>query len=176
MANLPWVETSIIEDGNAYAHLADGAIPQPNAAKAAGQVIEGGPNSRSVLNFKAQTSLKSIVDGTTNTLLCGEVGRATAEATHAFNGDHFPGVFIGEYPLSNSGHDFCEKCDLTKADGGDNGFGSNHASTVHFVMCDGSVQSINKDINTIVLDNLATRAGGEIIDFNGSGQPCLHVP
>jgi prepilin-type N-terminal cleavage/methylation domain-containing protein len=172
--NLPWVETAIMEGGNEYAYMADGAAPQPNAEREAGQVRMGGPNGRSVLTFRAQTSLKSISDGTSLTFFAGEVGRSTAEATHAFNGDHFPGVFVGEFPLTNSGHDFCEKCDLPKDQGGDNGFGSNHPGVVNFIMCDASVQPISKDISTIVLDNIATRAGGEIFDINGGGQPCLH--
>lgn len=173
MANLPWVTTDILESGNSWHHLSDGATPPPNSDKEAGQVRLGGATGRSVIYFKPQTSLKSITDGTSMTLLAGEVGRTTAEATHAFNGDHFPGVFVGEFPLTNSGHDFCEKCDRPASEGGDNGFGSNH-SIVHFAMCDGSVQAINKDINTVVLDNLATRAGGEVFDINGGGQPCLH--
>jgi prepilin-type N-terminal cleavage/methylation domain-containing protein len=166
-------------DGNFNHHLADGASPPPNSNKNAGQVIRGGAGDRGVVSFKAQTSLKSISDGTSLTAFAGEVGRVTAEATHAFNGDHFPAVFMGEF----KNNDFCERCDLPRkppgssepdSNYGDHGFGSNHPGTVNFVMCDAHVQPVNKDVDPVVLDNMASRAGGEIYDLNGSGQPCLH--
>jgi prepilin-type N-terminal cleavage/methylation domain-containing protein/prepilin-type processing-associated H-X9-DG protein len=159
-------------NGNNAHHLADGPAPPPNASKNAGQILEGGPSGRGIISFKGQTSLKSITDGTSLTAFVGEVGKVTAEATHAFNGDHFPGVFLGIYP--DRENDFCEKCDLSKSEGGDAGFGSNHPGTVNFVMCDAHVEPINKSIDPTVLDNIATREGGELFSFEGAGQSCLH--
>jgi prepilin-type N-terminal cleavage/methylation domain-containing protein len=41
------------------------------------------------------------------------------------------------------------------------GFGSHHQDVVMFAMADGSARPINKSINVIILDALATRDGGE---------------
>jgi prepilin-type processing-associated H-X9-DG protein len=65
---------------------------------------------------------------------------------------------------------------LSKDDGGDYGFGSAHPGVVNFIMCDGSVQAISKDINGPVLDRMATRAGDDIYDINGTASPCSHTP
>jgi prepilin-type N-terminal cleavage/methylation domain-containing protein len=70
--------------GNAVQCLADGPIPQPRS-----KPTRTGPSNRGVANWDALTSLKHITDGTSKTLLGGEVSRAEAERTHAFNGDFF---------------------------------------------------------------------------------------
>jgi prepilin-type N-terminal cleavage/methylation domain-containing protein len=124
---------------------------------------------RYLTGFKVETTLKSITDGTSNTLLAGEVGRGTSETGHAFNGDHAPGVFIGKT------NGFCQRCGLpgvppgvtpTAAqvfEYGDGGtFGSMHNGVVQFVMCDGSVRSIGIDVDLAIMDFLATRAAGDI--------------
>jgi prepilin-type processing-associated H-X9-DG protein len=100
----------------------------------------------------------------------GEVGRTTSESGQAFNGDTNAGVWIGELKP------FCEKCDRGPAlvDGGDGGFGSVHNGVVNFVMCDGSVQSISRDIDPKVLDCMATRAGNEVYDVSGTVPACKH--
>ncbi len=41
------------------------------------------------------------------------------------------------------------------------GFGSHHQDVVMFAMADGSARPINKSVNTVILDALATRDGGE---------------
>ena len=55
---------------------------------------------------------------------------------------------------------------------GDNGFGGNHAGVVNFVMCDGSVQAISRDVDLNVMDRAATRAGDDPYDFNGTAPEC----
>jgi prepilin-type N-terminal cleavage/methylation domain-containing protein len=153
-------------EGNAFNHLVDGALPQCRQTN----VQKGGASGRGVLSWKAMTSLKSITDGTSKTLLGGEVGKRLSEQVHAFNGDFFPGWFIGER------EPFCEKCDKTKAEGGDNGFGSMHPGIAHFVMCDGSVQAISRDTSLAVLDRAATRAGDDPYELDGTVEPCQHDP
>jgi hypothetical protein len=123
--------------------------------------------------------LKNITDGTSKTLLVGEVGRGTSESGHAFNGNQ-GGNFIGElYP-------FCERCDLAPHPNpnwpandpayGDPGFGSAHSGTVLFAMCDGSVQAISAETNLAVMDAMSTRAGDEVYDLSaGQAIPCLHT-
>jgi prepilin-type N-terminal cleavage/methylation domain-containing protein len=156
-------------------HWADGPIPQPNKNDKT-KVVPGGVGNRGVISFRGQTSLKHITDGTTNTALIGEVGRATSEVGHAFNGDHNPGLDLGE----GSGGDFCQRCDLPppppgQPNGpnyGDGGFGGAHSGVVLFVMCDGSVQSISREIDLPILDRMATRAGDDHYDLNGTAPTC----
>jgi prepilin-type N-terminal cleavage/methylation domain-containing protein/prepilin-type processing-associated H-X9-DG protein len=146
-------------------HLVDGPIPQ---CRDKDIIYTTTPTSYGVVNYKPITSFKSITDGTSKTLLGGEVGKATAESGQAFNGDTGAGMWIGEIKQ------FCEKCDRNSAEGGDAGFGSVHNGVVNFVMCDGSVQGISKDIDPKVLDRMATRAGDDPYDVNGTATPCIH--
>ena len=142
--------------------LNDGPIPSPKNRVTVG--------ARGTQSWSALTSLKSITDGTSKTLLGGEVSRREAERTHAFNGDFFPGFWVGEL------QPFCTKCTQTKADGGEAGFGGAHSGVVNFVMCDSSVQAIAKDINGPVLDRMATRAGNDPYEVNGTAPACIHDP
>jgi hypothetical protein len=146
------------------AHLADGPVPQGN--KWDKKVKFGGSGNRGVISFKAETSLKNITDGTSNTLLVGEVGKGESEIGHAFNGDHQPGLPLGEE------RGFCEKCELNRAEGGDSGFGGVHSGVVLFVACDGSVRSISRETDKRVLDRMATRAGDDQYDENGTAPTC----
>jgi hypothetical protein len=152
-------------------HYADGPIPQCNSA----HLVKGGAGNRGIIRFKAMTSLKSVTDGTSQTALGGEVGRYRSERGHAFNGDHFPAVALGE------GRPFCQRCELppnpdvnapSSPEYGDDGFGGVHAGVVLFAMCDGSVQSISKSTDIAVLDRMATRAGDDMYDINGTAPSC----
>jgi hypothetical protein len=144
-------------------HLIDGPVPQIN--RSTGLIFDP-PSSKRVRSWKGATSLKSITDGTSNTLLAGEVSRAFAESGHAFNGDFTPYDWIGFRAP------FCQRCDLASTDGGDSGFGGAHAGVVQFVMCDGSVRSISRDTDLNVLDRFATRAGDDLADLNGVAPTC----
>jgi len=155
-------------DGSS-SHLVDGPMPQCNADKNAGEVTyTTTPNTRGVQSFRAKTSFKSITDGSSKTLMAGEVGKATAESGHAFNGDYIPGLWIGEK------QPFCQRCGQNTAEGGDQGFGGVHPGIVQFVMCDGSVQSISREINLAVLDCMGTRAGNDPYTLDGSVNSCVH--
>jgi prepilin-type N-terminal cleavage/methylation domain-containing protein/prepilin-type processing-associated H-X9-DG protein len=141
-----------------FLHLSDGPLPQ------ATNVVRGGAGNRGALSFKPVTALKHITDGTSTTALGGEVGLATSEGGHAFNGDHNPGVFLGEL------RPFCEQCTT----GGDpnslmfGGFGAAHTAVVNFVFCDGHVQAISRETDIRVLDCVATRAADDPYDINGT--------
>ena len=149
---------------NAKSCLNDGPIPSPKTRVTIG--------SRGTQSWNALTSLKSIADGTSKTLLGGEVSRRESEQTHAFNGDYFPGTWLGEL------QHFCTKCTQTKVEApGDEskGFGGAH-TTVNMLMCDGSVHSLARDINGPVLDCMATRAGSDVYTVEGTALPCIHDP
>jgi Protein of unknown function (DUF1559) len=156
--------------GNTNQCLADGAIPQPRSR------VRTGAGNRGTASWDAITGLKNITDGTTKTLLGGEVSRAEAEATHAFNGDHLEGLHVGEGLPSND-RGFCTRCTQTEAEGGqDNRFGGAHSGIVNFIMCDGSVQGLARDINLAVLDRMATRAGDDPYTIDGTAASCPHTP
>ncbi len=170
--------TTAISRGNYQGNNAmyvDGATPQ--ARRPVTYKTGAGSNGRQVVSFTATTSMAKITDGTSKTLLAGEVSRSSSEGVQIFNGDSLPGYPIGEYPIY-SGSDrrcFCEKCSLPKDGGGDSGFGSGHPGVVVFSMCDGSVQTISRSVDPVVMDNAATRAGGESYSFDGTGVSC-HSP
>ncbi|MGD9635403.1 MAG: DUF1559 domain-containing protein [Pirellulales bacterium] len=158
-------------DGS-LSHLVDGPVPQCFKEQIQNTTT---PNNRGIKSWHARTGLKDIIDGTSKTLLGGEVGRGTSERGHAFNGDNFPGVQLGKLkpfaerpslpPPANSA------AGVTTSDG-DDGFGSVHPGIVLFVMCDGSVQSISQSTDVYVLDAMATRAGGEIYSLDGTAKSC----
>lgn len=149
-------------------HFLDGALPQAKRG-----VVHTGAGNRGVLRFKAVTALKSITDGTSKTFLAGEVGRGTSDAGHAFNGDHMPMLLVGEL------QQFCKRCTapydpnlLNKEVSGDPGFGSAHPEVTNFLFCDGHVQVISRDVDGRVLDRIATRAGDDIYDLEGTAPSC----
>lgn len=165
----PTTGNPITQWHSATLHLLDGAIPQCNRER----VTYGGAGNRGVISFKPITSLKNITDGTSTTAIGGEVGRGTSEAGHAFNGDHNPGLFVGELAP------FCDRCTLPYdpsprniANSGDDGFGSAHPGITNFLFCDGHVQPISRDVDTRVLDRMATRAGDDFYDLNGQATSC----
>ncbi|MCA9188184.1 MAG: DUF1559 domain-containing protein [Pirellulaceae bacterium] len=143
-------------------HLVDGAMPQAERAEVKYQ--DGA--RRKLRSFKSITAFKNIKDGTSKTLLAGEVSRAISEAGHAFNGDHLPGYPIGE------GRPPCQNCTLTADLGGDFGFGSGHPGVMVFAMCDGSVHALSRTTDPAVLDRMATRAGSDIYDVDGTATSC----
>jgi hypothetical protein len=168
---------SIEADGvtAATAHLVDGPVPQANRTK----VTYRESGNKKLASFKAMTSLKNITDGTSKTLLAGEVSLAASESGHAFNGDHQPAFSIGELAS------FCKRCTLPRKPDplppgaptqneayGDNGFGGAHPGIANFVMCDSSVQSVSRDVDLRVMDRAATRAGEDPYAFDGSAVSC----
>ena len=157
---------SITNWNNSNLHLLDGPIPQAKSVKYL-------DNGRGVSSFQAVTTLKRIKDGTTKTALSAEVGRGTSESGHAFNGDHNPGLFLGELAP------FCDRCTrpfdpspINIASSGDTGFGSAHPGVTNFLFLDDHVQAISREVDLRVLDRVATRAGGEVYDLDGRASSC----
>jgi prepilin-type N-terminal cleavage/methylation domain-containing protein len=143
------------------AHLLDGPVPQIMRDRL---VYDG--SGGHVIGWRGATSLKNITDGTSLTLFAGEVGKATAERVHAYNGDLSPYEWAGfRSPL-------CQRCDRNTNEGGDSGFGGNHPGVVMFTMCDASVQQISRDTDVNVLDAMSSRDRGEVYDVGGSLTTC----
>ncbi len=150
------------------AHLIDGPVPQIN--RETGLIRENGH----VRAWRGATKLKHITDGTSLTLLAGEVSRYISEGGHAFNGDFSPYEWVGHLAP------FCQRCSLPRSPTGspndvnfaDPGFGGNHPGVVLFVMCDSSVQAISRETDLNVLDRMATRASDDHYDLNGTATTC----
>jgi prepilin-type N-terminal cleavage/methylation domain-containing protein len=139
----------------------DGAMPQ---ARRPIEVKSGaGSNGRQIISFRAVTTLAKITDGTSKTLMVGEVSLVSSEEIQVFNGDHLPGYAVGET------RPFCKECSTKD---GDKGFGAGHPGVVVFSMCDASVQLISKDTDLKVMDRAATRAGDDPYDFSSTTLTC----
>jgi prepilin-type processing-associated H-X9-DG protein len=154
-----------------------------------------GPGAR-VLSFRSQTTLLSITDGTSNTLLIGEKYvrprsfQGKAEDRSIYNGSDQNSIrrFVGAdlsgglaYPLlKDNSHD---NDDPNPAKGdkwpvaypwpkfdlrvAENGvFGSRHSGVVQFVFCDGSVRSLPARLNPDVLTNLGLPSDGNVVDLS----------
>jgi len=115
-----------------------------------------------ILYGASKTRVADIMDGTSNTLLVGEVlggGPGTHRGIHWISWDTMgtqrgingPGTRIGEdLPLDfNHRHH--------------GAFASQHPGGCHFVMADGSVHFLSENINAETLAALTTRAGSEIV-------------
>lgn len=127
--------------------------------------------------FFSRISQKDVTDGTTNTLLAGETAWNFADYVWGSTGS---GSCAGQvrwgfsywaspYPLATSFSTMGAYNPQSR--NGDSlrlfNFRSEHPGGVHFAKVDGSVLFIANDVNRALLDGLATRAGGEIVN-NGS--------
>jgi prepilin-type N-terminal cleavage/methylation domain-containing protein/prepilin-type processing-associated H-X9-DG protein len=132
-------------------------------------------------SYQLRLGLSRITDGTSKSLMFGEISKVRADRFQAFNGDDNPGLLVGEAVP------FAQEPEPTFTDDtagnaarseylADVSFGSSHPGVVNFAMCDGSVQAINKDIDPRILDRMATRAGDDPYDINGSAPTCVVPP
>ncbi|MFK7817268.1 MAG: DUF1559 domain-containing protein [Planctomycetaceae bacterium] len=119
------------------------------------------PPNATLVSWRGRTTMQSLTDGASNTILVGEkhvrpdrIGIAQEDGA-IYNGDH-PGNFSRAggpgYPIAR----FPE-------DNFNNNFGSYHRGRCHFVMGDGSVLGISPLIATDILGRLTTRNDGNPI-------------
>jgi prepilin-type N-terminal cleavage/methylation domain-containing protein len=134
-----------------------------------GTIAGGNPNNGAIVNgLSGETSLASIVDGTSNTLLVGESHWAFPDYT--FTSGACSGQIRGGFSYWSSPYPLAT---LFTTQGpfnpqlmaGDSkrlsNFRSSHPGGVTMSNCDGSVRFVNDSIDHGVLDSLATRAGRE---------------
>lgn len=134
-----------------------------------GTIASGAPNNGAIVNSgSGSTSMRDISDGTTSTLLGGESAWNFADYTFTSgpcNGQIRWGFsyWSSPYPLATA---FTTRGAFNpKSRNGDSNrlanFRSEHLGLVNMLFCDGSVRYLSENIDHTLLDNLATRAGGE---------------
>lgn len=119
------------------------------------------PPGARLVKWTSRTAFKSLLDGTSNTILVGEKHvrpsrfGISPEDGAMYNGDH-PGNFSRcggpGYPLARFPTDTYR-----------NNFGSSHLGVCNFVLGDGSTRSISIQITTDILGRLTNRADGQPI-------------
>jgi prepilin-type N-terminal cleavage/methylation domain-containing protein/prepilin-type processing-associated H-X9-DG protein len=116
-------------------------------------------------DWESQVDFKKVTDGTSKTLLAGE--KHVLEPRIVFQGSMYNGDIqpnaarpIGvSVPLSFGPNDpFL--CDQKSCDS----FGSWHPGVCQFVFCDGHVTAISVDTNEVLLDQMAVRNDGAVVD------------
>lgn len=105
-------------------------------------------NAQQITGWRGRIHHSMVEDGTSYTLIFGELSFRRASRSHAFNGDQPPVDWLGiKDPL------------VLNRD--ENGFGSDHPAVILFALCDGSVRGLQPETSPTVCNALATRAGGE---------------
>ena len=115
--------------------------------------------------WKQTISLRSIHDGTSQTILAGELHIPNGQLnTIPYNGPIYNGQELDSHTrLGGPGVPI-----LTGADEaiGLFGYGSNHPGITNFVFTDGSTRSINNNLDSITLGQICNREDGEIETIN----------
>ena len=111
--------------------------------------------------WKDRVSIRSIADGTSHTILAGEMHIPAQELNRTpFNGPLFNGQELDSHTrIGGPGVPL-----LTPADEalGLFGFGSAHPGTTGFVFSDGSTLFMKNSMDTVLLGNLCHRDDGQI--------------
>ena len=124
-----------------------------------------------------RTSFRDFIDGTAHTLLIGETaynlpdyrftsGNCLGQSRFSFTywSNPFPGstAITTQYAFNpkDRPNDGIYSANWVRS------FRSDHAGGVQFCFTDGSIHFVTDSVNSIVLDALATRAGGEVIDHD----------
>ena len=118
-------------------------------------------NHEGILGNRTKTSFANVTDGTSNTLLFGEiVGRNTGWLGAGGGGAVYSWIGSVNLPVWNWGTETNSTSTLLRA------FESNHPGTVNFARADGSVEAVSETMEVTTMRNLAGMADGTIASFN----------
>lgn len=119
-------------------------------------------NGRRGGRWKHRVSYASILDGSSNTFLAGELHIPKGKLNETpFNGPLYNGKeLVAHSRIGGPGIPLLSGNDEP---GAILGFGSDHPGTCNFVRADGSTSSIDIDLDTIPLANLCHRYDGEVV-------------
>jgi prepilin-type N-terminal cleavage/methylation domain-containing protein/prepilin-type processing-associated H-X9-DG protein len=141
-------------------------------------------NSNGVLYNIKKTKMSDITDGSSHTLLIGEVTGAEGIGSGASSGPAYYGYFWVAHDVQDMAQGLNgpltvpggrSSADPIDGDGGSTfqelfseiGFSSWHKGGVNFAYADGSVHFFSDNIDQKVLEDLSTRAGGESFASDG---------
>ncbi len=120
----------------------------------------GWPAMQGVLGINSKHSLKDVTDGSSSTLLTGELSWDDANVFRAWTRGYDSGACASGksllYSLRSTPYGAFNTFNSVS-------FGSNHPQGCHFGMADGSVQFISETVSLETLTSLASRNGREVV-------------
>jgi prepilin-type N-terminal cleavage/methylation domain-containing protein/prepilin-type processing-associated H-X9-DG protein len=126
-----------------------------------------GPLTVTGVGGYAPIRIGEISDGTSNTFLIGEYASRTAPDHRAYWGASWGYLELGSagpYDAVRGLPDFNEcVASIGLANRCNRAFASLHSGGMNFVLCDGSVHFVSRNIDAVLYQGLATIAGGEVV-------------
>jgi hypothetical protein len=162
-------------NGDEAGRKANGAliISMPNGIEEDGDEVNSAfaraPTGTRITDWQSWTSLGSILDGTTNTLLIGEKHLrppalrrpGSGEDRSVFNGGR--AVAYRRWAGRGTDGDLRPLAQPGDTVLGNQRFGGPHPSLCQFVLCDGSVRAIRLSVHIDTLTRLAARDDGQVV-------------
>lgn len=152
-------------------------FPVPTAGRNSG----GSPRSRGAFSWNRQYGMKDFTDGTSNTLLMGEVSfydpihdqcaTAAGSGTRILNwgwvwfGGESNALRGTSVPLNYRFRSCADWDDVIRREDRYDAFGSLHPGGATFAISDGSVRFLSESISPLVYTSMGTRDGGEVFQF-----------
>ncbi|QEG35406.1 DUF1559 family PulG-like putative transporter [Bythopirellula goksoeyrii] len=154
--------------GNAQEYF-DGAIIPPKLIE-----IPGAPSN--LTDYKSLTSFRTITDGLSNTFIISENSFWMSKRYSIYDGGDNPGIILGTsdlianslprgLPISNKQGGRISQNEMFEGNIGA-WAGSAHPGIMNVILGDASGRSVNKDIDLAVIEQLVTRAGGEVVGLD----------
>jgi hypothetical protein len=146
------------------AYVCKGQIGAANDDECLAGTAQGGYAKNGPLGQSSSTSFRDFSDGTSNTLLVGEI--SNHKVGNNANAVHFRRWYRGaEGGASAGAKNILHGINAETYTGGTNfndvSFGSNHEGGTHFVMGDGAVKFISENVNLDLYKASASMNGGE---------------
>lgn len=148
---------------------------------AAGRNSGGSPRSRGAFSWNRQYGIRDLSDGTSNTLLMGEVSffdpihdqcaAAAGSGTRIMN---WGWIWFGAeanalrgtgVPMNYRFRSCDDWSDVIRREDLYDAFGSQHTGGATFALGDGSVRFLSESISPLVYTSMGTRDGGEVFQF-----------